>query len=401
MAKIVMLSDSPTLTTGYGRVMQVLAPAFHELGHAVTVIGWGYTGEPHDFPFPIIPCNAHADRFGEDILGEFIRYEKPDILFTLGDPWMTEFIPEMEERVAVHWVSYFPLDGYPIPKSWHGWLLNIDTPIVFSKFAQNLAEEVLGRKPPLIYHGVDTNKFQVLDRSTCKQEILGFDDKFIVGTVARNQPRKNLPALVRAFADFARGKDDVALYMHTQIRDVGWNIDELVERFELYDKAYCTDNFNALKGVPDSELNKLYSMFDLFALPTMSEGFGLPILEAQACGTPVLVTDFSACPELVVNRNQLIKVKDTIIMGRNIEQAIVDHDDMVRKLNYYYADWKKTRAGIMGANSVLKAYGVAGRRLAESFDWSIQLKEFNKMLRQITPQAERRSKAIFPQFHKI
>lgn len=394
MVKMVMMSDSPTVTTGYGRVMSVLAPAFHELGVDLTVIGWGYRGEPHDYPFTIIPCNAQADRFGEDILGEFIRHERPDILFTLGDPWMTEFVPDLDERTAVMWVSYFPIDGYPIPKQWESWIKNIDVPIVFSRFAQNLVEGVLGRKPPLIYHGVDTGTFQVLDKEECQRNILGFDDKFIVGTVARNQPRKNLPALVRAFAEFAKNKEDVGLYMHTQIRDVGWNVDELVERFGLHEKAYCTDNFVAMKGIPDSELNRLYSMFDLFVLPTMSEGFGLPIIEAQACGTPVLVTDFSACPELVVNRNQLIRVKDTIIMGRNIEQAIVDEADMVRKMNYYYSEWKRN-------TEMLPKLAAEGRKKAESMAWSIQVKEFARMLEQVAPQAIKRPKNIIPRFYQL
>jgi glycosyltransferase involved in cell wall biosynthesis len=384
------MSDSPTVSTGYGRVGKVLCENFVKEGHELICIGWGYDGSPHDLPYNIIPCRQE-DRFGEDALAKVIREEKPDILFTLGDPWMTEFIPSMEERSAVTWLSYFPIDGYPIPPSWHAWIKNIDVPVVFSQFAKDLIEKEVGRQVSLIYHGVDTETFVPLNKAEVKKEF-GVEDKFVVGTVARNQPRKNLPALIKAFSIFAKNKPDALLYMHSQIVDVGWNIAELVARFDVKDKAFTTPNFNALHGVSDEELVKIYNMFDIFVLPTMAEGFGLPIIEAQSCEVPVLVTDFSACQELVVDKQELIKVKDTIIMGRNIEQAIADVDDIVRKLNFFYDDWKKK------GGKKLSYYGIEGRKKAKQIDWQLINKDFNKLLKQVEPHALRREKRIYPNF---
>lgn len=392
--KIVYMSDSPTIPTGYGRVGKVLCQSFIDAGHQVEVIGWGYDGSPHNLPYKIISCDTQQERFGEDILANYIRTEKPDILFTLGDPWMTEFVPQMEERNAVTWISYFPIDGYPIPTPWHSWIKNCDVPIVFSKFAQNLIEQQIGRKVSLIYHGVDTETFKPLDKAEVKGSY-DVADKFVVGTVARNQPRKNLPALIKAFSIFAANKPDALLYMHTQIHDVGWNINEIVDRFGVGDRTYTTGGFNAFKGVSDEELVRIYNMFDIFVLPTMAEGFGLPILEAQACGVPVLVTDFSACSELVVDRQELLKVKDTLIMGRNIEQAIVDVDDIVRKLNWFYDDWKKKQS------KNAKRYQVEGVKLAKELDWAIICNDFNSLLKKIEPQVARHVKKIPPQFFEI
>jgi glycosyltransferase involved in cell wall biosynthesis len=392
--KIVYMSDSPTIPTGYGRVGKVLCQSFIDNGHEVEVIGWGYDGSPHNLPYKIIPCDTHQERFGEDILANYIRNEKPDILFTLGDPWMVEYVPYMEERSAVTWVSYFPIDGFPIPKPWHDWINQCDVPVVFSKFAQNLIEQTIGRKPSLIYHGVNTDVFKPLDKQEVRDSY-GVGDKFVVGTVARNQPRKNLPALIKAFSIFAKNKPDTLLYMHTQIQDVGWNIDEIVNRFEVSDKAFTTGGFNAYKGVSDEELVRIYNMFDIFVLPTMAEGFGLPILEAQACGIPVLVTDFSACSELVVDRQELLKVKDTIIMGRNIEQAIVDVDDIVRKLNFFYNDWK------MHKGKKLNYYSTEGVKLAKELDWNIITNDFNTLLKRIEPKAVARPKKVIPSFYVL
>lgn len=390
--KIVMVSDSPTIPTGYGRVIKMLAKSFTDAGNFVDVIGWGYDGSPHDFPYNIIPCDTNRDGHGEDILANYIRQNKPDILFTLGDPWMLDFVPQIEERSAVVWISYFPIDGHPIPREWHSWIANADYPIVFSNYAQELVEQTIGRRPSLIYHGVDTSVFKPLNKEEIR-ESFEVSDKFVVGTVARNQPRKNLPALIKAYSIFSKNKPDTALYMHTQVRDVGWDIADITSRFGVENSTFTTNGFSAYKGVSDEELVKIYNMFNIFVLPTMAEGFGLPIVEAQACGVPVLVTDFSACSELVVDRQELLKVKDTLIMGRNIEQAIVDVDDIVRKLNFFYDDWKTKNS--RKAN----VYSTKGVELAKELDWSIICNDFNELLRRAEVLSNRKPKRIVPNFY--
>ncbi|HLI46123.1 MAG TPA: glycosyltransferase family 4 protein [Geobacterales bacterium] len=396
MAKIIYVSDYVGLSTGYGVVGKNLTGAFSQAGHDIIHVGWGYNGEPHNFPFKIIPCNTHQDNFGEDILARLIRDEQPDIVFSLSDPWMVQWFPHMEERKAVCWVAYFPLDGFPVPPDWHEWMKNIDVPVVMSKFGFQLAKEILGKDPVYIPHGVNTSVFKPLDNiNAIKRQIIGRDDVFVVGCVARNQPRKNIPALIKAFSQFAKNKDDVALYLHMQIRDVGWNIDELIGRFGLNDKAYATNGFTALNGIPDEELNKLYNMFDVMALPSMSEGFGLPLLESQSAGTPVLVTDFSACTELTVDKQELIRVKDTLIMGRNIEQAIADTDDLAHKLNIFYRDWKNKDS------KKLKELGSKGRQKALGMDWNRINQEFIKVIEKVEPEAKKLDKTIRPRFYQI
>jgi len=102
----------------------------------------------------------------------------------------------------------------------------------------------------------------------------------------------------------------------------------------------------------------VYNAMDVFVLPTMAEGFGLPIVEAQACGVPALATDFSSCPELLPDDFCKLRVKATLVMHRNIEQAVVDVDDIVEKLEMVYAD--------PGLRSRL---AVAGRQLISKFTW--------------------------------
>jgi glycosyltransferase involved in cell wall biosynthesis len=398
MANIIYVSDSPTLPTGYGRVSKELTTSLHNAGHDITVIGWGFKeGQHNPHPYPIIPCQTHQENFGEDILARLIRDKKPDIVMTLGDPWMTNWFPSMEERKAVCWISYYPIDGYPIPKEWHSWIKDANVPVVFSKFSHKLVSEIIGSNPIYIPHGVDTEVFKPLpEKKELRKKILGKeDDLFVVGCVARNQPRKNLPALIRAFARFSQDREDVALYLHSQIRDVGWNLDELIERYSLTKKSYCTTGMEALQGVSDSQLNEIYNLFDVFALPTMAEGFGLPILEAHSVGVPVLVTDFSACRDLAVDKQELVKVKTTMIMGRNIEQAVIDEDDLVRKLSALYIDWKRKKS------TRLRELGEKGRKSALTMDWKEVNGEFVSLIEHLEPQLDKMDKTIKPNFYRI
>jgi hypothetical protein len=188
----------------------------------------------------------------------------------------------------------------------------------------------------IVYHGVDTRTFAPMDKLLAKSRV-GVSGAFVVGCVAVNQQRKNLPALVRAFTDFARDKSDAMLYLHTRI-DGYWDIEELVEHYGVNDKTRATLNLDPQRGVGDDILATIYNAFDVFVLPTMAEGFGLPLLESQSCGVPALATDFSSCSELLANPRLRLRVDRTIVMARNFEQAIVSEADIAAKLNWLYED---------------------------------------------------------------
>ena len=94
----------------------------------------------------------------------------------------------------------------------------------------------------MIYHGVDTTVFAPRDKVAAKK-LVGVEGAFVVGCVAVNQQRKNLPALIKAFAEFAANKDDAILYLHTQVAGY-WDIEELVRRLGVEPKTRATLNFD-------------------------------------------------------------------------------------------------------------------------------------------------------------
>ena len=363
---ILLVSHTPTATTGYGRVSRRLAHSLHVDGNRIAVMGAGYAGAAHELPYPLLPWSGGPD----NEVDWHVDRGRPDTLLTIGDPWMFAQLPGKRDWGKCKWVAYFPIDGYPLPDDWTEWIKAVHVPVVFSQFTRELVKDATGIAPPLIYHGVDTKVFSPMDEEQAKAKA-HVSGHFVVGVVARNQQRKNLPALVKAFARFAADKPEALLYLHTQV--IGdYNMLELVRRFGVEDKTRVTEGLGSDRGVPDAMLATVYNAMDIFVLPTMAEGFGLPIIEAQACGTPVLATDFSACSELLPDPIQRLKVKETLIMRRNFEQAIVDIDDIVAKLEHLYTH-----------RDELRDLGHRCHAFAQQFDWSIPCRQFVELIQSV------------------
>jgi len=136
--------------------------------------------------------------------------------------------------------------------------------------------------------------------------------------VGNLEPRKNLPLLVRAFARLvtsglphhlvfagARGWDDAALF--TTIEELG-----LSARVHL--PGY----------VPQSELPYLYSAADLCVYPSLYEGFGLPVLEAMACGVPVITSTISSMPEVTGDAALLVEPNDVDALADAMRRVLTD-----------------------------------------------------------------------------
>jgi glycosyltransferase involved in cell wall biosynthesis len=119
------------------------------------------------------------------------------------------------------------------------------------------------------------------------------DDRPYVFWVGTQEPRKNLRLLVQAFAHAVdRAKLPHALVL---AGGAGWNHEPAAA---MPGGAALGDRLRALGAVSDADLHALYKGAELFAFPSVHEGFGLPVLEAMAQGTPVLCSDRSSLPEV-------------------------------------------------------------------------------------------------------
>jgi glycosyltransferase involved in cell wall biosynthesis len=147
----------------------------------------------------------------------------------------------------------------------------------------------------VVHHGVDTARFTPSaseDDDLARLAALGVAPPFIafVGTI---EPRKNIPALVAAFATLANDHPDLRLVLAGKR---GWHtqaIDDAIERTHLGHRILQTGY------VPDDALPPLLRRAEAFVYPSHEEGFGIPPLEAMACGAPVLTTPAVATAELL------------------------------------------------------------------------------------------------------
>jgi glycosyltransferase involved in cell wall biosynthesis len=114
------------------------------------------------------------------------------------------------------------------------------------------------------------------------------------------EPRKNIPRLLHAFAQVRRARPEVQLVMAGQL---GWKHRAIWQAIESLGLA---DAVQWLGYVPGCDLPALYSLATVLAFPSLYEGFGLPVIEAMACGTPVLTSQCSALSEVAGDAGLLI-----------------------------------------------------------------------------------------------
>lgn len=144
----------------------------------------------------------------------------------------------------------------------------------------------------------------------------GIDYILHVSTI---EPRKNLSFLVRAYALAVREGIDTKLVITGK---KGWFYDGL---FRLVEELNLTDRVIFTGYVDDKDMPALYSGAKIFVFPSLYEGFGLPPLEAMACGTPVISSNTSSMPEVIANAGILLSPKDERLWARNIINVLKDH----------------------------------------------------------------------------
>jgi glycosyltransferase involved in cell wall biosynthesis len=143
---------------------------------------------------------------------------------------------------------------------------------------------------------------------------LKLPERFIlfVGTV---EPRKNLPTLLEAWA-MMRDRPDLVV-----VGAWGWLYGDVQEQMERMGPS-----LHHLQGLDPDELPAVYNLARVLAHPAWYEGFGLPPLEAMACGTPVIVSDRSSLPEVVGDAGMVVPADQPEAWRKALEKVVGDTD---------------------------------------------------------------------------
>lgn len=262
----------------------------------------------------------------------------PDAAIMLGDFYAARHVVGrfVDAFKAVPTWHYCPVEGVGLPPLWRE-LWDIIHPVAMSEFGADQIEKVMGFRPPMVYHGVDTETFRpvsqqhpmfvngknsgvLVSKADCKNAWLAhlfevnkitlprlpdgrqaMPQKWILRT-DRHMPRKRHDVLIRVMGPVLERHPEWGLLFHCSQIDLGGYLPEAVSKLseQAQSRIMYTDNGTDPRavGMPREQLAILYNAADLY-VSISAEGFGLTIAEALACGLPAVGLDYSAVPEVI------------------------------------------------------------------------------------------------------
>jgi len=388
--KILLCCEASYLNTGYATYGREVMKRLYRTGKydLAEFASYGESTDPRvgEIPWKFYPNTPQKDskkeineynskgtnQFGEWKFEQVLLDFQPDIVFDIRDFWMIDYQERSPFRKYFHWAIMPTVDAEPQNEQWLSTYANADGVFNYSEWGRDVLKKegmgkinCLGCAPP----SADAAYSPVSDKREHKKN-MGFDpDTMVVGTVMRNQRRKLFPDLFKTFRIFldSSKRSDIYLYCHTSFPDVGWDIPKLINQYGLSSRIIltyvCIDCKNAFpsyfsdartrcpfcnghsaglasvqKGVSYQFLSDVMNCFDLYLQYANSEGFGLPQVEAAACGVPVMSVDYSAMSSVIRKLDgEPLKVKalyQELETGCN--RAVPDNEYSAKKLEEFF-----------------------------------------------------------------
>jgi len=309
-------SNSLNQPTGYGTQSQQVIQRLVRDGHKVAMMS-NYGGEGVNSLIETgsgkIPHYSRGmTQYSDDVLPLHHQHwaaenpSLPNFIITLYDVWVLKN-PALDALPIASWT---PIDHQPAPENVLAWLKKPNvTPIAMSRFGKEMIENA-GIESEYIPHAVDTKIFtptELLPEGISGREFVGDDgDKFVVGMNFANKAggfihRKAVAENFLAFAIFAKQHDDVVLYLHTEPygKQSGFVLPNILAACGVpSDRVKFVDPIQYSYGISQKTLAAIYSAWDVGLFTNYGEGFGIPQVEAQACGVPIITSNFAASAEL-------------------------------------------------------------------------------------------------------
>jgi glycosyltransferase involved in cell wall biosynthesis len=312
---VTVFSNSPGQPTGYGQATDALVKLLKRDGANVAALSnYGHEGinTIYHTEYGEIPIYSRgSEAYSNDVAPAHHKHwralnkDQPDLMITLYDVWVLN--SKAFDSIPI--ASWTPIDHNPVPPGVLKWLQKENvTPLAMSKFGLEQINKS-GLEGTYIPHSIDTKMFTYTDSidGIPLDKYMGFgSDRFVVGMNAANKSsgilhRKAYGENFMAFAIFARKYPDAMLYVHADpTSQHGWNLMALAQMLGIpVDNLTFPDPLAYRYGMPQSTLAGIYSSWDVMLATSYGEGFGIPTVEAQSIGVPVIVSNFAASPELV------------------------------------------------------------------------------------------------------
>ena len=337
---------------------------------------------------------------------------KPDIVIDIRDPWMFEYQSFSPLKEFFHWIIMPPVDSVPQKTEWLNTFKLADIVMPYTNWAkqslQTLSNHNLYRD--ISPAGVNYNIFKPMPHIKEKH---GLEDTFVVGAVMRNQRRKLIPSIMEVFAKLtSQTSKKCLLYLHTTYPELsGWDIPKLLLQHNIVDKVLFTylckncrhyypsvfrgaqtfcpkcNSYSCVlsgtgDGIKDYELAEIYNSFDVLLQYAICEGFGMPQIEAGACGIPVCSVDYTAMSEVVRNIGAYpIPTKTIFYELESHAYRAYPEDDYTVKLLLDLINMDTTDSAILKEN--------LRNKTIEHYDWKSTINTWVSAIDSLDPNAKR------------
>lgn len=358
MGKFLLHGNAPTVKTGYGVQIGLLAEQLRDAGHSVAISStYGMQGSIGEWRgIRVYPCGYEINSNDLiDLHAEHWFHGEPGWIITCLDVHAM-VTPRLKDYNVAAWC---PVDHWPCPPAVLKFFSDSEAvPIAMSQWGHGLFQDA-GLDAAFIPLAVDTAVYrptpsiEFQGQQVTGRQLFGLeDDQFVVGMVAMNKgwakDRKGFNEAFWAMGAFMRRHDDAVLYMHSEKWGgaEGQNLVNLAVHAGIPEHkliwAGGPNQYAYRCGFEPAHMALTYSMFDVLLAPSHGEGFCVPLIEAQATGTPVIATDFSAQRELV-GQGWLVAGQPEWDPANHAAYVTPFIDDVVEQLeNAYTAD----RAGM-------------------------------------------------------
>ncbi|CAB4154187.1 Glycosyl transferase, family 1 [uncultured Caudovirales phage] len=308
-------SNSYNAPTGYGQQVRMLVDRLKRASLDVAMLSnYGLEGIPSTIntPYGKVPhyprgIDQYSNDSGPQDHKTFIAdKDKPNLFISLYDVWVMKS-KQYDDFPVAAWV---PLDHVTLPPGVEKFLRKENvTPVAMSPHGvRQLTAK--GIECEYAAHAIDIKTYKPTYKIGKHEinEYLGLTpENFMVGVVAANKAgglvhRKAYGELILAFSIFAKDKPDAVLYLHTDGFGLagGWNLLNILASLGVKKEQVIFPNPQDYRfGLAQTDLAALYTRMDVLLAPSLGEGFGVPAVEAQACGTRVIGSNWAATPDLI------------------------------------------------------------------------------------------------------
>lgn len=410
--KVFICNDSSFLSSGYGVYGKELLTRLHnsgkyevaELGCYADINNPKIKNIPWKFyPNAVVNSDPRIKEYKDNPINQFGNWRfnraildfKPHIVFDIRDYWMSAYQEISPLRRYFHWVIMPTVDSSPPKIDWLFTFANADIVVPYTDWAKKTLSKYNGSTINLFSKianaGINPHDFfPIADKRALKEKYFDGKNPNVIGVVMRNQKRKlfaELMLVFRKYLDKLKDNNKIEeynnsiLYLHTSFpEENGWDLPALLLEYGIADKVYftyfckncgsffpskfknvvtnckkCNDQgacfTNVSNSISTQDLNIVYNLFDIFIQYAICEGFGMPQVEAAACGLQIASVDYSAMSEIADSLNGIKIPLQKLFreLETNADRAYPDNDFTINMLYDFFIN---TSIDTRNSNSV-------------------------------------------------